>query len=57
MVLRCTCGGVVELDDATYTDEYATESYQCVSCGRTGHLSIGPNGDSKSGCLVENGVY
>jgi len=58
MTLQCSqCGGSVEIQGATYGDEYATEQYECVFCGDTGSLSMGPNGDSMSGCLEENGEY
>jgi len=57
MTLQCECGGAVELTSSTYGDNYATESYQCASCGDSGTLSMGPNGDKMTGCLTENGAY
>jgi len=55
MTLRCECGGAVELDGpGIYGEEYATEQYECVACGRTGSLLMGPDGESKSGCLTNS---
>jgi len=57
MTLQCTCGGAVELTDSSYSENYANEEYRCVSCGDTGRLTMGPEMNTKSGCLEENGRY
>jgi hypothetical protein len=57
MVLRCECGGSLELTGQSYGEETAFESYECVSCGRTGTYSFGGATDSMSGCVTDDGAY
>jgi len=52
MTLRCECGGAVELQAQSYNDTTAHETYECASCGRTGSLSFGDYGETKTGCLA-----
>jgi hypothetical protein len=60
VTLRCECGGVVEVQDGTYPSDSngrpsgrATETYECVSCGRTGGMSFGDGPTNKWGCLSD----
>lgn len=53
MTLRCNqCGGAVTVQDATYGEETAHETHECVDCGATGSITFGEYGESKSGCLA-----
>lgn len=52
MTIACECGGAVEIEEQTYGEDMAFESYECVSCESTGTLIITDSGTSLSGCLV-----
>jgi len=67
MVLRCQCGGCVEIQTANETkddDGFVTqfsEKYECVSCKKNGWLhadsSGGTNTEELTGCLTANMEY
>lgn len=68
MVLRCTCGGSVEVQSATYPEDargkptgVAIENYECQSCGATGTYRFGERDgqhvEEMSGCLTTEQVY
>lgn len=51
MVLRCNCGGALEITSQSYNDNGGFESYECASCGRTGGYDLTTN--TTSGCVVD----
>jgi len=52
-MLRCKCGGSLEIQSQSYPDEgMAFESYKCVSCGRTGSFRFGKGREEMSGCVT-----
>ena len=59
MVLRCQCGGSLEIQSQSYPEDengnnvgMAFESYKCVSCGRTGSFRFGKGREEMSGCVT-----
>ena len=61
MILRCECGGTLEIQRGTDPDASGDgflEVYECVACGRTGTYRHDPvTGDSTSGCVTTHEVY
>jgi len=52
MVLRCECGGVLELTGQSYTENSAFEYYECVNCGQSGSYTFDETlGERTSGCV------
>jgi len=51
-MLRCECGGVVELTNNPEGPPPVVEKYECVSCGDTGTVFFGSHDSHRSGCLV-----
>jgi len=52
MTLVCECGGVLEIELQSYSDDSAFESYQCANCGRTGSMQHDTTGTTVSGCVT-----
>jgi hypothetical protein len=56
VVLRCECGGSVEVQNGTdpeNSDGGFFEIYECQSCGRTGTLTYDRHtGTTLTGCLT-----
>lgn len=51
-MLRCECGGSLELQDATGGPESFFEMYRCTACGRSGGFRAGKEESSTSGCVT-----
>lgn len=56
-MIRCECGGSVEIQSQSYGEDSAFESYKCVDCGRTGTMRFSNGTETLSGCLVTERVY
>jgi len=50
-MLRCKCGGHVQLEDSTDDGWDFTEYYRCESCGREGTLDVSGGVEQLHGCL------
>ncbi|WP_330633789.1 hypothetical protein [Halocatena halophila] len=52
-MLRCECGGAVELTKAIESGESVTETYSCVRCGGSGWYQMDMQTDisTTGGCL------
>lgn len=56
MVLRCECGGQVQVKDGTDLSNGFRERYECTSCGSEGgyrHYRNPQRTDETWGCVVE----
>jgi phage/plasmid primase-like uncharacterized protein len=61
-MLRCNCGGAIEIVDASYSENYLNEQYECPNCGGRGRYVVNGTHDTgdnsyTSGCVVEDGDY
>lgn len=60
MVLRCECGGALDIQGASEWGEQRertrfVERYECVSCGRSGTYRVDDNGtprEETTGCVT-----
>jgi len=52
MTLVCECGGVLEIENQSYGEDSAFESFKCANCGRTGSMRHDTTGTNLSGCVT-----
>jgi len=50
-MLRCECGGSLELTYQNYGEESMFERYECVSCGKEGSYGVYDGNNTTSGCV------
>jgi len=51
-MIRCECGGEVVIEEASYSDNWASETYRCTECKATGTYRFDEQSDQLNGCLV-----